>query len=78
MTGGMCPAKYSPRLHSFALDNSLSVKELIQYEDRLSLFYLPLSQQAFEEYNLMQECLNGIVINQESNDVSLTVWKNGL
>jgi hypothetical protein len=47
-------SKEYPRLHSFALDTLLSVKEVVQCQDRSTLFYLPLSRQAYEEFNNMQ------------------------
>jgi hypothetical protein len=50
---GIVPSKQFPRLHSFALNPLLSVKEVKQCEDRSSLFYLPLSQQAYGEYMAM-------------------------
>ena len=34
-------------LFSFALDGNLSVRDVINSEDRLQLFYLPMSQQAY-------------------------------
>jgi hypothetical protein len=47
---GMLFSKQYPRLHSFALDTLLSFKEVVQCEERSTLFYLPLSHQAYEEY----------------------------
>jgi hypothetical protein len=41
---GIVPSKQFPRLHSFSLDTLLSIKEVVQCEDRSTLFYLPLSQ----------------------------------
>jgi hypothetical protein len=60
---GMYPAKDFPRLHSFALDSSLSVKEVIQCEGRSRLFYLPLPSQVFDEFNRMHECLRSMMEN---------------
>jgi hypothetical protein len=67
-----------PRLHSFALDTLLSVKEVIQCQDRSSLFYLPLSQQAYEEFNNMQLFLDTISLNSSGTDVWVTIWKQGI
>jgi hypothetical protein len=43
-----------PRLASFARNEGASVLEVKQAEDLDSLFLLPLSQQAFEEIELLQ------------------------
>jgi hypothetical protein len=67
-----------PRLHSFALDTLLSVKELIQCQDRTSLFYLPLSQQAYEEFNNMKLFLDTINLSSSGTDVWVTIWKQGI
>jgi hypothetical protein len=39
-----------PELHSFAIDNQISVKSMIRAENLHSMFHLPLSAQAFEQY----------------------------
>jgi hypothetical protein len=43
-----------PRLHSFALDSQISVQEVVSCSDRATLFYMPLSHQAFEEFNSLE------------------------
>jgi hypothetical protein len=40
---GLVPAKEFPHLHYFALDNLLSVQEVISREDKATLFYRPMS-----------------------------------
>ena len=39
-----------PRLFSYVLDRKMSAAEVYGHPDMLSLFYLPLSEQAFEEF----------------------------
>jgi hypothetical protein len=47
-----------PRLFSFAIDTHLSVKDVLNAEDRSQLFALPLSVQAFEEFQSLQAQLD--------------------
>jgi hypothetical protein len=75
---GIIPAQEFPRLHSFALNNQLSVKEMFQCTNRAELFYRPLSQQAFEEYNRMQNIIGSISLDPVKNDVWETIWKDGV
>ena len=52
LNGSVQPlAERYPRLFSFVLDPTLSAAEVYGEEDLLSLFYLPLSEQAYQEYN---------------------------
>ena len=43
-----------PRLVSFATNGAISVMEAMQAEDLVSLFFLPLSQQTFQEFKDLQ------------------------
>ena len=52
-------AQRFPRLFSFVLDPALSAAEVYSEEDLLSLFYLPLSDQAFQEF----EELKGLMLS---------------
>ena len=45
------------RLHSFALDDDLSVADVFAAQDLADLFYLPLSTQAFEEFGLLRDAI---------------------
>jgi hypothetical protein len=47
-----------PRLFSFAIDTHLSVKDVLNTGDRSQLFALPLSVQAFEEFQSLQAQLD--------------------
>ena len=66
-----------PRLYSYALDKQLSVKDVLLTADIVDLFYLPLSQQAYEELQLLQGKLNTVHIQATGKDVWQTVWPGG-
>jgi hypothetical protein len=72
------PSKQYPMLHSFALDTLLSVKEVIQCADRSTLFYLPLSHQAYDEYIQMQLFLETVQLSNSRKDEWKTIWKQGI
>jgi hypothetical protein len=40
-----------PRLHSFAIDGLASVTYILDLDDPVDAFHLPLSTQAFEEFH---------------------------
>lgn len=65
------------RLHSFALDTNLSVKEVVGTFDRTQLFFLPLSHQAFSEFQAMELVLSQVQLNDTGRDCWTTVWKDG-
>jgi hypothetical protein len=75
---GILPSKQFPRLHSFALDTLLSVREVVQCEDRSTLLYLPLLQQAYDKYINMQSFMDSIHLNYSEKDVWRTIWKQGI
>jgi hypothetical protein len=51
---------------------------VIQCVNRVELFYRPLSQQAFEEYNKMQTILSSITLDPLKSDVWEPIWKDGV
>jgi hypothetical protein len=63
------------RLFSFALNQDISVFEVLQTENLASLFYLPLSVQAFDELQLLQGSLN---VLRENADGDNDQWKYSL
>jgi hypothetical protein len=67
-----------PRLYSFAVMVNNSVQDVILVEDRTSLFQLPLSPQAFIEFQNLQLILDQTQINLDCKDVWLTIWKDGV
>ena len=43
-----------PRLHSFVIDDTLTIKEVMELSNLTDNFHLPLSVEAFEEFNQLQ------------------------
>jgi hypothetical protein len=62
-----------PRLFSFALDNTISVREVFQQEDISQLFYLPLSQKVFEELEQLQLIIASIELDSDGKDEWRTI-----
>jgi hypothetical protein len=65
-----------PRLHSFAIDMLASVKNILNLDDPIDAFHLPLSTQAFEEFqdfNLLASQTRAN-INAEEKDVWSYSW----
>ena len=57
-----------PRLASFASNENASVLEVMQATDLDELFFLPLSQQAFEEYEVLQLHLQNLPYDADAKD----------
>jgi len=66
-----------PRLLSFSKDSRISVKDVMNAEDFEDLFYLPLSQAAFVEFEDLQEHLIGLLGPQSGDDIWSYIWGNG-
>jgi hypothetical protein len=66
-----------PRLFSFVIDTHLLVKDVLNTDDRSKLFALPLSVQAFEEFQSMQAQLESFHLQPSENDEWKTIWKDG-
>jgi hypothetical protein len=65
-----------PRLASFALNSAASVKEVLAAEDLDALFFLPLSQEAFQELEMLQGTLPHLELDSNSRDLWKPVWGN--
>ena len=65
-----------PRLASFASNENASVLEVMQATDLDELFFLPLSQQAFEEYEVLQLQLQNLPYDADAKDCWLPTWGN--
>src|SRR4051812_33657286 len=61
------------RLFSFAKDSTISIHEVLQTDELLTLFYLPLSVEAFEELQLLRH----LVMDHLAEDQSPDVWSLG-
>jgi hypothetical protein len=57
-----------PRLASFATNGDISVLEVMQAEDLDSLFFLPLSHQAFQEFEILQAQLQMLPYDDTATD----------
>jgi hypothetical protein len=64
------------RLASFARNEGASVLEIMQAKDLNSLFFLPLSEQAFEELETLQAQLQDIPFDDNATDSWVPVWGN--
>ena len=60
-----------PRLHSFVIDDTLTIKDVMELPDPTDNFHLPLSVEAFEEFNQLQALMPLINLHEGVNDV----WK---
>jgi hypothetical protein len=63
-----------PRLFSFALDEDISVASLCSEEDISSKFFLPLSIEAFQELQVVQQIARDNPLNSEEHDQRRFVW----
>jgi hypothetical protein len=67
-----------PCLYSFALDQNSSVKGIMEVGHLDDLFSLPLSSQAFEEYQSLQSKLQEIQYDVTVADKWNFIWGNGI
>jgi hypothetical protein len=65
-----------PRLASFALNSAASVKEVLEAEDLDALFFLHLSQESFQELEMLQETLPHMELHGNFRDLWKPVWGN--
>ena len=63
-----------PRLASFVGSDDESAKQTIQSEDLDSIFVLPLSEDAFGELDKLQEKLQELEYDEDSNDRWFPIW----
>jgi hypothetical protein len=63
-----------PRLFSYALNEDLTVADFAHSPDATSLFSLPLSVQAFEELEQVQQIMENLVIDPSTHDSRVFVW----
>jgi hypothetical protein len=65
-----------PRLHSFAIDKLASVKDILELDDPIDAFHLPLSAQAFEEFHEFNHHINQIrsTRNTDGKDLWSYSW----
>jgi hypothetical protein len=63
-----------PRLFSFAINEAISVQGIIQAEDLDSIFFLPLSVEAYDELQLLQAQLSAIQYDEDGTDTWEPIW----
>jgi hypothetical protein len=74
---GVCPQERFPRLYSYTVNQTLSVKEALLMSDIVDLFERPLSQQAAMELVELQGLIQTVVLQPEGKDEWKTIWKDG-
>jgi len=63
-----------PRLFTLAKNQKISVADFFATTNLASHFHLPLSEQAYEEYQELQEIIQSIQIRQEDKDQWQYIW----
>jgi hypothetical protein len=58
-----------PRLFSFAKDSKVSVREMVQLQNRAEEFHLPLSSRAYDEFLLLQGWLDNVHLQPLGADI---------
>jgi hypothetical protein len=71
---GMVLSNEFPRLFYFAINEAVSVQGIIQAEDLDDVFFLPLSVQAFDELQLLQDYLSDIQYDEDVSDTWEPIW----
>ncbi|WVZ97553.1 hypothetical protein U9M48_043079 [Paspalum notatum var. saurae] len=64
-----------PELHSFAKNKNLSLQGFLSHEDSASLFHLPLSVQAYQQFLELPSLLQ-VVSLQDDSDTWTYIWGN--
>jgi hypothetical protein len=64
-----------PRLFSFAKDNLISVARFLSTKQMDKFFHLPLSSEAWHEYQALQVIIQGIQIACEEKDCWTYIWR---
>ena len=60
-----------PSLHSYVIDDTITIKDFMERPDLTDNFHLPLSAKAFQEFKQLQSLLRMINLQEEGKDV----WK---
>jgi hypothetical protein len=55
------------RLYSYAKDKLICVKEFLSLTTAHEAFHIPMSVEAFAEYNALQDMLNGASVHEGSD-----------
>ena len=63
-----------PRLYSFARSKNISVAKFLQNNDMQEQFHIPLSVEAFQEFQELQEIIQGIQVQENEKDCWQYIW----
>jgi len=63
-----------PRLYSFARNKNISVARFLSNNTLEAQFHLPLSEQAFQEFQSLQELIQDLQVDQNSKDSWEYIW----
>jgi len=63
-----------PRLFTFAKNKKISVLQFLSNNNLESQFHLPLSEQAYQEYQTMQDYIQTIQVQQDTKDSWHYIW----
>jgi hypothetical protein len=63
-----------PRLYSFVKNKNISVASFLQNNQIEQKFHVPLSIQAFQEYQEMQDIIQQIQVSNEEKDIWKYFW----
>jgi hypothetical protein len=66
-----------PRLYSFARNKGISVAKFLQNNDIQAQFYIPLTPEAFQEFQDLQEIIQGLQVEEMENDNWQYIWRSG-
>lgn len=75
LEGGLLCDKF-PRLFSYALDEDLSVSVLASAEDLSAYFALPMSVEAYQEFQTVSQILASTQLVENAADQRIFVWGN--
>jgi hypothetical protein len=73
----ICPQEKFPRLYSYTVNQTISVKEALLIPNIVDLFERPLSQQATTGLVELQSFVQGVVLDANGKDEWKTIWKDG-
>jgi hypothetical protein len=65
-----------PRLYSFAKNRDISVAQFLANNQIQEQFHLPLSVEAFQEHQQMQQIIQQIQISSQEKDIWHYIWGN--
>jgi hypothetical protein len=66
----------SPCLFSFAQNEDISLSGFCTSENTEDVFHLPLSNEAFQEYQEVQQITHGLNLLQNNSDIWTFKWEN--